>query len=403
MKDQIKKILANADLEPTLKVALEDSLTALAEHQQKVTRELEEAFLRQNETDKEISAFDGRIITALVDRDQVKDLSAYGFFEVPASTELEDQPIPKDHQHISLTDIYFLNTSYEEMEDLCNQKFKGKSANCIFEYELCPFYGYVNAEKSLDTLWKLYGFTGMRPWSPWARRAVQVHILAPYTDNMNLELKTNGLDGKLLTNKELVWNVDIREDEKVSALDTISPRGDEKVYKYTYTAYDGPLRLWSIPLDVLQGKLAPEEVDVTLAKDITLSTRKAFDSTSCIKYGLHEEARSPGQTAFNNKVDKSVNILPRSKGEFNRLLASFAKDGYSCRLAEEPGKKITRYATFHKTGDRNRLILTQERKNPVDIQFYSKDKEDLFLTDYANWVLEELERRLPMYLWAGVR
>lgn len=394
----VESMLARVNLEPALKKALRDSLGALAGRQDRLIAELREAIAAELDAREQAGRLAFPIYSFLADKDHLAGLELNGFYAVPAG-ELAGGP------------VFFLSVPYEEFSGCCSRRYEARSSDGPVEYELCPYYGFMEAERQLDLLWRLYGISSMRPFAPWLRRAVSVRILGKYSEALDLCLEKNGLKDKLLINRAPVWNVEIRTVEKASGSERVAPRGGGQIWRYYYTARDGGKELWALPEDVIEGKLDPEELDVhAIGEDIILASGKRLIPGDCRKFIIHRDAQCD-TPVFANGCAACLTSLPVTRGQFNRFLAGFATGPYSCRMAPDGAQAandriITRYAAGHRNGPRARqLLLGRNPQGPevMDIEFLSQDGDDIFLGDYANYVLEDMERRMPLFSWRGIR
>lgn len=405
MKDALEKIIAGSSLDAKLRRVLSESLGALAERQMALEKELRGAIEVERSSEERLSVYDAHIKTALVDTSRICELSAWGFFD--ASPFAMDGPEAADLH----PKIYFLKVPYADLNPILQTKFKATGG---IEYELVPFYGYVENEEKLELLWRIYGFETPRPFSPWARRAVSVRFCQPFREEPDLNLSENGLENILLKDKALVWNVKIFKDQRVAQSDTIKDnapaqapelrlisRGGEEAYRYRYTAHDGDLGLWPLPQDISEGSLSPEVVDAVITDaDVILTSKQKFSSLACEKIAFYPTGEPKDIVLLENKIEKWLLKTPATRGEFNRLLASFSTKEFAASFSSPGEKEVRRYEKGHRTtGNREHLPRHGE---PFDVIFVCKNPDSaIFLEDYANWVLEELERRFPIFYWRG--
>lgn len=398
LSDELEKILASSQLEPALKKALHGTLAAIAERQDMLTAELKNALGMERQAVDNISNRSFPVFTALADNSSLDELAPYGWYAVgnmaaPFSANVEDV----------FRQIFFLAVPYEKFTPLCEKRFKGKSAAGQFEYEFYPFFGYVEAEKQLDLLWRLYGVKTPAIWSPWSRRAAGLRIYGEPSGKIDLCFAENGLLNIPLADKTVVWNLEWRVGEDASGREKIAPRGENIVWRNYYTTQDDDIQLWPLPHAVINGEVEPEEIDVlATGEQMILSCGKKFASLACDKIAFHAPA-DPKMRIFANEIGQGAPESPVSRGQFNRLLAAFSKDGYGCRIAQNNhGNVVARYQTAHRTGPVDRLTLLRNQDDVVDIEFYCERTPDIFLGDYANWVLGELERRFPLFSFRGL-
>lgn len=406
MKDALEKIIAGSSLDAKLRRVLSESLGALAQRQMALEKELQGAIEVERFSEERRRVYDAHIKTALVDTSRLCELSAWDFFD--ASPFAVDSPEPADLH----PKIYFLKVPYTELNPILQTKFKAAGG---IEYELVPFYGYVENEEKLELLWRIYGFETPRVFSPWARRAVSVRFCQPFWDEPNLNLSENGLENILLKDKALVWNVKMFKNQRVAQSDIIKDnapeqsstelriisRGGEEAYRYRYTAHDGDLELWPLPQDISDGSLFPEAVDAIITDaDVILTSKQKFSSPACEKIAFYSTGEPKDIVLLENKVEKWLLKEPATRGEFNRLLASFSTKEFGASFSGSGEKEVRRYEKGHRTAYSGDHL--PRHGEPFDVFFVCKNPDSaIFLEDYANWVLEELERLFPIFCWRG--
>ena len=280
----------------------------------------------------------------------------------------------------------FLLVPYEEFYSYLSKNFQGDG----FTYQLKPNYQFVEAEHKLFRLSQIYKIP-FNIYSPYARRAVDIRIVDKSKEDFsrpsdfNFRLKENNLQGKLV-NEKLYWNVKFKPCE---------PAGTDKVadlYVYRY-ADDVDLNTYVLPDSDTNFDDELESVRVD-DNQIVLKTPREFlkDTYDLIKI-----------LPTKSKIDYRIFSKPRLRtiGDIEFVLKCLSRDNYSCRFGEFGGQeKITSYTDEHKyftSNDEN--LLRAKRNLPVCTVKFSGDR--LFLTDYANYVLNFLEERFPEFNWAG--
>lgn len=391
MKDALERIIADTALDPKLRRVLSESLGALAERQMALEKELRATVTEERASCEQCSTYDAHVKTMLVDAKRMAQLSAWGFFDAspfPISATTVDNISSK---------IFFLNVSYSDFSTILQTKYKAEDG---IEYELIPFYGYVENEDKLELLWRLYGFETPHPFSPWARRAVTVRFCQSFRDEPDLNLAENNLESILLMDKALAWNVEILKDQQ-AAQSAIVSRGGGEAYRYRYTARNGDLALWPLPLDIAAGALSPESVDVILTdENVILTSHQKFSSPACEKIEFHSADEPKDLLLFENRCERWDYKTPTTRGEFNRLLASLSTKDFIASFSGSRDKEVRRYEKGHRC-KRNRDQLPMHGE-PLDIFFVCKNPTSaFFLEDYANWILAELEQRFPIFSWRG--
>ena len=286
---------------------------------------------------------------------------------------------------------FFLNVPYENFWSYLNKDFQGRG----FTYQLKPNCQLIDEEHKLFRLSRIYN-TPIAVYSPYARRAVDIYI--PDQDaedfarleDIDFRLKANNLQGKLLLNKKFYWNVTIKQAETPSSYTTDN---SSNLYEYRYN--DG-IDLSTYILPPGDATFDDELEALKSDKEIILRTPQHFSDNKCELIKI---------LPIESKIDSRIFGKPRLRtaGDIEFVLKCLSRENYSCRFGKFGGNaQIERYDGKHKyfTSDDEKL-LRAKRKLPVCTVKFSGD--ELFLTDYANYVLNFLEERYPEFNWAGER
>lgn len=277
----------------------------------------------------------------------------------------------------------FLLVPYEKFQSYLNKDFYGDG----FTYQLKPNYQFIEAENKISRLAQIY-HEQFQIYSPYARRAVDIRISDKSADdfsdtpNLDFKLDENNLSDKLVMNKKFFWNVESqivgmwrnREgygyDRNADALEYILPNCDQN-------------------LDC--------KIDVKTSDDrIFFETELDFLSENCELIKI---------LPIKNKIAPRIFTKPRlrTQADINFVLKCFERENYSCTFKKFGGEGdfIKRYDGEHKyftSADED--LLRAKRNLPVCVIKFSGD--EIFLTDYANYVLNFLEWRYPEFKWVGV-
>lgn len=354
------------------------------------------------------------LVTVFAPRDRQRQLESRNFFPFPllASSEWDGGG------ETALMGPFFLNCSYPDMEKYLHKDYEGESGVGKFTYTLRPYFGFISAENELYEATRLYRVERPPIFSPWSRRAVTVNLRAGFTPGAgeDLLLKKNSLEGLLLGDHILMWNVSIttrtRWDNSYA-----SPDGNCVNYIYEY----------SLPPDKNfpaheAGFVLPEYADLGNPLNLPLVTMKK--GSHIVLESQSELARSfkvldiypPNLTDLPEDCQIFVNACdmddllayprPRTAADINLLLSALKQPGYEAfyqRKEEKPALK--RYESGQRYGaDRMRGELAFSaswRKFPCRVAFTAQEERKPFLEDYAEYVLSYLSRRYPEYLWTG--
>lgn len=357
-----------------------------------MTRQEAEKFLRKIEQDLKneqalaLKKLESRAEEKLHGRDKFIEVitdvvESDNFFPVELGDSIffANQPPLKDGEPKTIhSEPFFLCVPYEEFQSLLNKDFHGAG----FTYQLKPNYRFVEVEEKFYRIARLYDVP-LPIYSPYARRAVDICIFGEVTD-LDLKLTENNLAGKLLTNQKFYWNVEI---DSVT-WDSVGLNGE-----YRCTVEDN-LSF------VLPGSDSAfdDEIDVRREDNqIIFRTPREFplNKVERIKI-LKQESKIAPRLLGKSRL--------RTQGDIEFVLSGLARDGYSCcfKIFGKPSGNVVRYSKEHEyftSLDENLL----RAKSCLPICTVEFSGEELFLTDYANFVLHFLEENYPEFNWAGER
>lgn len=264
---------------------------------------------------------------------------------------------------------FFLRVPYEDFFALLNRDFCGAG----FTYQFKPNYRLVAAEEKIFRVGRIYG-ESVLIFSPYARRAVDVAIFGE-PQELNFRFAENGLDGKILAGKKLYRNVEIR-----SAKNFYDETFDEATYLLPVT-----------PLE-FDDDFVTKRIDGKIYFD----TSQEIYAEDC------EIVRIlPTRSHIEPRIFSKQHLRTTCDIEF--VLSGLAREGYSCRFGnfgDGSGKKIRRYSSEHRYFSvRDEKFLRAKMRLPVCTVKFSGD--EIFLTDYANFVLQFLDENYPEFNWAG--
>lgn len=305
---------------------------------------------------------------------------------------------------------FFLNCMYDELESLCQKKYHGfiitkENQKKEFTYKLVEQYRFIEAEKLLYEIANLYRIRKPRIFSPYARRAVDICIENINSDEFLSALKydfclyENKLQGVLLTNFVLMWNVDIQNENE--PLKGLEPSEKEPYYQYFYNE------------DIKENSfIYTKNICNHIYKkdnEIRIFCQDKMERNEYKKINILDTKENNNivfENIFENKHVNKCNYL-RTKADVIYILNLFnnINNDYNCSLisvgaANNNGKNLVRYRKEHSYfKEKNELYFSNIRNKPyICIKFTGKK---IFLVDYANYVLHYLESKYPEYNWVG--
>lgn len=349
-----------------------------------MTRQEAEKILRKIERDLK-GELDRRVSEEFRGKDKFIEiitdvLEAENLFPVECGDSIffANQPPLEDGEPRTIhSEPFFLCVPYDEFNSLLSTDYQGAG----FKYQLKPNYRFVAAEEKFYRVARLYGVP-LKVYSPYSRRAVDVCLFGEVSE-LDLRLTENNLAGKLLTNHKLYWNVVI----DFVSWDSVSLEGE-----YRCTVEDD----LSFVLPTSDAAL-DDELDVRReGNQIVFRTPRSLplDKVERIKI-LPQESKIASRLLNKQRL--------RTQGDIEFVLSGLARDGYSCYFGTFGGSdNISRYSKEHEyftSADEN--LLRAKGRLPVCSVKFSGD--ELFLTDYANFVLHFLTETYPEFNWAGER
>lgn len=273
---------------------------------------------------------------------------------------------------------FFLCVPYDEFDSLLNADYQGAG----FTYQLKPNYRFVAAEEKFYRISRLYGVP-MQVYSPYARRAVDVCIFGEASE-LDLRLAENNLASKLMTNHKLYWNVEI----DFVTWDSVSLDGEYRCTVEDDLSFVLPSSDAAID-DEIDARREGNQIVFRTARGLPL------DKVERIKV-LPQESKIAPRLLTKQRL--------RTQGDIEFVLSGLARDGYSCRFGKfgSAAGNITGYAKGHEcftSADEN-LLRANNRLPICSVKFSG---EEIFLTDYANFVLNFMAETYPEFNWTGER
>ena len=334
-----------------------------------LTTKLKELTSRAEENFRESERF-VEIMTGVEESENLLPL------ETGESIFFGNQPPPEEGEPITISsEPFFLYVPYEEFYSYLNKDYCGAG----FTYQLKPNYRFVEAERKLNRVARLYDVP-LQIYSPYARRAVDICIFGAVQD-FDLRLTENNLAGKLLTNKKFYWNVEM------DSVRWDSLNDDGKFYEYRCSADDSSFVL-------------PSSDNFTVHRkdgQIIFQTAQEFSDGKAERIKI---------LPVKNKIAPRILSKKRlrTQGDIEFVLSGLARENYSCRFGSfgAAAENICRYSAEHEyfsLADEN-LLRAKNRLPRCTIKFRG---EKIFLNDYANFVLKFLTENYPEFNWAGER
>ncbi len=305
---------------------------------------------------------------------------------------------------------FFLNCMYDELESLCQKKYHGfiltkENEKKDFTYKIVQQYRFVEAEKLLYEIANLYKIKKPCIFSPYARRAVDICIENISSDEFfaaqkyDFCLDENNLQGVLLTNFVLMWNVDIQKENE--PLKGLEPSEKEPYYQYFYNE------------DIKKNSfIYTKNICNHIYKkdtEIRIFCRDKMEKNEYKKINILDTKKNNNivfENTFEINYINKYNYL-RTKADVMYVLNLFnnVNSDYNCSLISigsinNNEKSIVRYRKEHSYfKEQNEVYFSRLRNKPyIYVKFSGKG---IFLIDYTNYVLHYLESKYPEFNWVG--
>ncbi len=401
--------------------ALKDTLLALANYEEhlfegalselKNEREAEKRHVRKNAK--------WNVETRLLRQEELEDFknlreikTGCGILFPPNNKELVNEQSDE-----SIVSPHFLRTSYEnfcEIVEDAQKIYEGcflDNPERKFSYRLQLNVEYVKKERILQKLCNIYNVEAPLIFSPYARRAVDIEIIEGLSKEdyglADFCWKQNGLmndDVEMIAGNILAWNIEVSEKNPESE----GNKTDTKYYVYPYIIPKGTTS-YILPDTPLTNIVNP----VIQENSICIYTRKQLEDTQAELVTVYDTSNDSDDKNIFQCRQKNHLYTPgvlRTKGDAEAILQEFEmRPRWECRFNDclPPGKGeegIRGYREEHKyeyalTSDG--LLWGDMRQRPQIVIGFKG--ELLFLTDYANYVLQYMREHFPLYRWAGVR
>lgn len=411
LESSIYHILNQSALNEGIKKALGQTFNNLIDH---MDQQLE-AVAQRVEDEKKSDDTDWndlwKIVVVLAAENEETALCSRGFYKIPigASVYFGNKKWDYDEKNgIFSNKPIFLNCDYERLNMFCDKTYTGYVGQHSYSYRLIRHNRFVEAEKLLHRIAGLYGITVPVVFSPYARKAVDICISGDLEqrdwETMDFCWPENGLKDIIVTNCNLLWNVDIGRGTEESS--NYAPHDDVIYYEYFYN--DGIDDRTFIYPDC--GRAAVHAV-YKHAGGIRMICPEKLCQTSYDWLMVVPVADREMQNAFRNLFLRHRNppIRLRTRGDIGYVLSEFTDEvkTFSCQFLHmgrpaEGERIICRYGKDQQyLQDTDMIYYRDMWKRPFCCVRF--DGPEVFVTDYANYVLHYLEATYPEFNWVGVR
>ena len=313
---------------------------------------------------------------------------------------------------------FFLNLPYRFIQEFIDKKetyvacIYGKS----FTFNLSICYRFTNKENTIIKMARMYEVNEPVIFSPWARKAVNIVLtddvddelateIAANMDDVDWCLQQNGLEGIMLINKKLLWNIAITEGKKA----TMIQAPDDSIMSYIYT----------------YNNLKKNDFIYVESNDIVMTEKKEREIILHSRKSLHDNGKdSIADNAIlislapiddsvldfvNTGKDCSKLERIRTEANINWVLKKISHKGFTCEFsriakvltkAEDVIQRYNKEQEYYKDWDQE--LYRNMTNRPVCYISISADNE-VFIEDFADYILYNLEYMYPEFKWVGVK
>ena len=406
---QMKKIIAQSYSDDKERQRAEKIFYHLAEHQEKFLEDLKRRLeLESVENDWEENF---TVATKLVRVGNLEEMR--GFYPVNVGSSFlldgaEENPFAQKQKLPQRA--FFLDCPYDQQENFLERTFEGKleradGSTKNFSYELRRHERFIAQEKILYKTAQMYGIRRPIIFSPYARSAVDLKTADLDAEDL-LQAKKFSLNDKILTDRQLVWNVQIEDADLTEREEFIG--ADDRLTRYEYFyPFDVP-KSFILPAqhcdDLTRQTLDDGSQRILLGYNSVLKERTA----KILTFSTFDSA---AENIFINDFPRKNNKLRlRSAADIEKVLACFNATrfgkifpakffGFGSRGIARP-LKIYRREDRYFAAKESRLLSALRNKPPCFVAFEGADEK--FKIDYANYVLYYLSQNYPEFGWAGV-
>ena len=358
--------------------------------------------------------------------------------------------MPTKNIRLAVDMPFYLNCKLADMEKFLAREYIGSCMGREFRYELRRDYTFIR-EVERKLLWRVaqsYGVTRPIVFAPWARRAVKICI----TDGLTAEeLATLApeVDGKRrITNDVLQaanWQIDLIGGVLVTnkRLSVTNLKLSDKAINFVSNGTDAKGKFLNVQSDLANQAFVLPEIAEDESQDFFITVEEDWQAQR-----VYTDANIPKYYTLTfgecepdawRNVWRDGYFLPRLRTDadiscelnryqyekifsckFERVIQPPLREKFSKRLIQRYETAL-RYPDADRTQElfRPKLYRAEQddhRKNPDanrpqelfrattyrPICYLHFSGDNIFLDDYANYVLEAMEKNYPEFIWAGV-
>jgi hypothetical protein len=316
--------------------------------------------------------------------------------------------------------IVFWNSNYANIlkvqEKQYTAKVKINSEDCEAKYRFRQFYGFVEKEKEIQSVSIQYQIETPLIYNPMARRALELLIQLPRDiskeDTLSIDFcfEEKELNGQLILNSTLLWNLDVKEWDELKAAEAVKENEILPLWDKTFQTYRFPANQGEFIL-VENGWRAIKRV----GEYIYWQCKDEGTEMEYKKYQVHsldseklKNIKSKAELLFHNDYEKpplgEIERI-RTQGDARRAISVFQQLGVEAKevsLKTRNTDKCTIF-TYPKRLDYYQIKDGRLAATSVTCRILFEDNpNDTFYIDKVSYILAYMNHRYPEYKWIGV-
>lgn len=360
------------------------------------------------------------IVTALVDKADVRKFINKGFEEMAAidshreHMDFEELERTKDPGHVYCGGIGFLKCPYHQVREYTKRDYLAKVTTKDSEYQvsyrLCRSFIFLGEEEKVERTAAQYGVAVPPLYSPMSRRAVLVKVDLGYREaergdqlKIDFQYEANGLEGIMMPEKTLVWNVSVKEKNQM-------PRPGENTDKTIVPRFHKECRIYRFDTkenEYIYGESQNADLrricgDIYLGMD----PEKDLDDLTYWKICLNPwDGEDYGEKAFYfpNRFRQGAVVKERirTEADMEYVLNCFEGDDF-------------RYAGCQNRLGDSRSVVTYDKKSayhyPKNRHLRSgsfcyvrlEETDSIYFEDWVSYAMAYMNYFYPEFYWVGV-
>lgn len=361
--------------------------------------------------------------TALIDKKELQDAQKNGFEEIIKINTFKENILFEDldndktagqRENIYTAGVAFLHCRYSEITDIIKNRYRAhvttKDEDYYVDYFFKKYYGFYEREKLLEETAHQYSIGCPVLFSPMSRRAFIVVLdFGNYniskSDNLKIDfqLDINGLSGMVDTEKTLIWNINIADENEI-------PRPRENTKKTVTALFDNTYQIYEFYTDGNEYiHIKSDIADIKRYENsvyVNLNENQDIENIRYCKIKINDYTRAYEENRkniFQNyfKQNSIYKERIRTEADIDYVIKSFENENIQ-------------YSGLKRIPDNNKLTRTYEKR---DLYHYPKntrlrnsshcylefvENNYMYFEDYISYILAYMNYHYPEFYWTGV-